>query len=93
MQSGRRKWAILGHLKKNSKNVLTKHYKKKKINPLLSDKSINCDKIHLNELINSESKTAEVLNNFFSNVVKNLKIPEYVNLNANFENVKDRSSL
>ena len=44
---------------------------------LLSDKSINSDKIHLNEngeLINSESKTAEVLNEFFSNIVKNLKI-------------------
>ena len=44
---------------------------------LLSDKSINSDKIYLNEngeLINSESKTAEVLNEFFSNIVKNLKI-------------------
>ena len=35
----------------------------------LSDELINSDKIHLNEngeLTNSESKTAEVLNNFFS---------------------------
>ena len=57
------------------------------IKPLLSDKSINSDKIHLNEngeLINSESKTAEVLNEFFSNKVKKLKIPEYENLNPNF---------
>ena len=64
----------------------------KTVKPLLSDKSINSDKIHLNEneeLINSESKTAEVLNKFFSNIVKNLKIPEYENLNPNFENVKD----
>ena len=35
------------------------------------------------------SKTAEVLNNFFSNIVTNLKIPEYENLNLNSENVKD----
>ena len=37
----------------------------------------------------TESETAEVLNNFFSNIVKNLKIPEYENLDPNFENVKD----
>ena len=64
----------------------------KTVKPLLSDKSINSDKIHLNEngeLINSESKTVEVLNEFFSNIVKNLKIPEHENLNPNFENVKD----
>ena len=29
------------------------------------------------------------MNNFFSNIVKNLKIPEYENLDPNFENVKD----
>ena len=48
----------------------------KTVKPLLSDKSINSDKIHLNEneeSINSESKTDEVMNNFFSNVVKTLK--------------------
>ena len=59
---------------------------------LLSDKSINRDKIHLSEnrqLINSESKTADVLNGFFSNIIKSLKIPEYENLNSRFENNKD----
>ena len=64
----------------------------KTVKPLLSDKSINSDKSHLNkngELINSESKTAEVLNEFFSNMVKILKNPEYENLNQNFERVKD----
>ena len=63
----------------------------KTVRPLLSDKSINSDKIHLNEngeLINSESKTVEVLNEFFSNIVKNLKILEYDNVNPDFENVK-----
>ena len=64
----------------------------KTVKPPLSDKSINSNKIHLNdngELINSEPKTAEVLNKFFSNIVKNLKIPEYENLSSNFEKVKD----
>ena len=58
----------------------------------LSDKSVKCDKISLNEngeLLKSESETDEVFNNFFSNIVKNLEIPEYKNLNTNIENVKD----
>ena len=62
----------------------------KTLKTFLSDKSINSHKIHLNEngeLINSKSKTAEVQNKFFSNILKNLKIPEYVNLNRNFEKV------
>ena len=64
----------------------------KTVKPLLSDKSKSSDKIHLSEngeLLNNESETAEVLNNFFSNIVKNLKIPEYENIDPNFENVKD----
>ena len=64
----------------------------KTVKPLLSDKSINSGKIHLNEngeLINSESKTAKAMNEFFSKIVKNLKNPEYEKLNRNFENVKD----
>ena len=47
----------------------------KTVKPLLSD--INTDKIYLNEnreLVDSESQTAKVLNNFFLNIVKNLKI-------------------
>ena len=58
----------------------------------LSDMSVKCDKIHLNEnenLIKGESETAEVLNNFFSNIIKKLKIPEYENLNSSIENIKD----
>ena len=45
----------------------------KTVKPLLSDISINSNKIHLNEngeLINSECKAAKVLNEFFSNIVK-----------------------
>ena len=45
----------------------------KTVKSLLSDRSRNNDKIHLNEngeLINGESKTAELLNEFFTNIVK-----------------------
>ena len=48
----------------------------KNVNPFLSDKSINSDNIYLSknvELNNSKSKIAEVLNEFFSNVVKKKK--------------------
>ena len=64
----------------------------KTVKPFLSDKSKTSDKIHFNEngeLLNSESETAEVLNNFFSNIVKDLKIPEYENFDHSFENVED----
>ena len=33
----------------------------------------------------SESKTVEVLISFFSNIVKNLEIPQYQNLNSNID--------
>ena len=61
------------------------------VKSLLTENSINSDKIYLNEngeLIDSGSKTSEVLNNFFSNMVKTLKIPEYENLHSNFKNLK-----
>ena len=64
----------------------------KTVKPFLSDKSKTSDKIHFNEngeLLNSESERAEVLNNFFSNIVKDLKIPEYEKLDRSFENVED----
>ena len=48
----------------------------KTVKPFLSDKSINSDKINLSEngeLINSKSKTAEILNDFleYSEKLKN----------------------
>ena len=63
------------------------------VNLLPSDNSINSDKIHLHEngeLINSESKTAELLNEFFLNIEKILKTPKYENLNPNFDKSKDQ---
>ena len=76
----------------DEKNVTDNKKFWKTVKPYLSDKSVKCGKINLNEngeLLKSESETAEVFNNFFSNIVKNLKIPEYKNLNTNIENVKD----
>ena len=76
----------------DEKNVTDNKKCWKTVKPYLSDKSVKCDKINLNEngeLLKSESETAEAFNNFFSNIVKNLKIPEYKNLNTNIENVKD----
>ena len=78
----------------DEKDIADNKKNEKTVKPLLSDKSINNGKIHLSEneaLINSESKTAEVRNKFFSNIVKNLKIPENENLNSNFEKVKNQS--
>ena len=50
------------------------------VKPLLSDKVKLSEKIILvkeEETINEDGETAEILNTFFSNAVKNLKIPEY----------------
>ena len=70
----------------NQKDVTDKIKVWKIVKSFLSDKSINSEKIHLNEngeMINGESKKAGVLDEFFS------KISEYKNLNPNFEKVKD----
>ena len=48
--------------------------------PLLSDKMKSSEKITLaeeEEIINGDGENAEIINTFFSNAVKNLKIPEY----------------
>ena len=45
------------------------------------------DQVHFSEneeLKKSQSEAAEVLNNFFSNILKNLKIPNYENLNSKY---------
>ena len=79
-----------GHL--NEKDITENKKFWETVKPFLSDKSINRDKIHLNEngeLINNKTKTAKVLNKFFSNIVKNLEIPECENLNRNFQKFTD----
>ena len=59
------------------------------VKPLLSDKSKSNEKITLvGDKITSEDKSnAEILNSFFSNAVKNLKIPEFNDINPLAENI------
>ena len=50
------------------------------VKPVLSDKVKSSEKITLvegEEIINEDGENAEILNTFFSNAVKNSKIPEY----------------
>ena len=50
------------------------------------------DKIHLienNQLIKNDLKTAEVLNNFFSNIVQNLNIARYTSEKSFVDNISD----
>ena len=61
----------------NEKSVVDNKLFWKTVKPLLSDKVMGKNHIHLiekDELIKSDLETAEVFNNFFSNIVQNLKI-------------------
>ena len=52
----------------------------KTIKPSFSDKIVTRDRIHLTEngeVVKTEWETAETLNIFFGNVIKNLMIPKY----------------
>ena len=60
--------------------------------PLLSDKSRTRDRINISEkgkIIKTESETAESLNSFFSNIVKNLNISRYSEFDPVTENIAD----
>ena len=53
----------------------------KTVKPFLSDKITSKEKITLiegNEIVSNDENTAQGLNTFFSNIVGNLNIPEYV---------------
>ena len=76
----------------NEKDITAKKKFWKFVQHFLSYKSIKCKKIHLNgneELITSKSKTAEVLNQSFSNIGKNSKTPESEKRNHYFQKIKD----
>ena len=76
----------------NEKTVTDNKLFWKTVKPFLSDKVSGVDKIHLienNELIKSDSKTAETLNNFFSNIVQNLNIARYTSEEPFIENIQD----
>ena len=62
------------------------------VKPLLSDKVMRKDHIHLvenDELIKTDLETAEIFNNFFSNIVQNLKISRYTNEEPIVSNIND----
>ena len=66
----------------SEKSVVNNKLFWKTVKPLLSDKVAGKDEIHLienNELVKTDLETAEVLNNFFYNVVQNLDISGYSN--------------
>ena len=59
--------------------------------PLLSDKSRIRDRINISEkgkILTTESETAESLNSFFSNIVKNLNISR----DSEFDPVKENTA-
>ena len=64
----------------------------KTIKPFLSDKIVSREKITLieeDEIVESDSNTAQILNTFFSNIVSNLKIAEYTNCDPVSNNIND----
>ena len=64
----------------NIKNAADNKLFLKSVKPLLSGKSHIRDRIIISgkgETLNTESETAETLNSFFSNMVKNLNISRY----------------
>ena len=77
-----RKTKKRNHENLNEKSVVDNQLFWKTVKPLLSDKDVGKDKNHLienNELAKSDLETAQVLNNFFSNIVQNLDISRYSN--------------
>ena len=64
----------------------------KVVKPLFSDKSISGDKINLtenDENAKTEMKTAEIFHSLFSNIAKNLKVPQYSNFDPIAQSVED----
>ena len=74
----------------NKKDVI--HNKKfwKTAKPLFSDKAKSSEKvtlIHEDKVITTDDENAKILNSFFSNVVKHLKIPEFKDTDFSAESI------
>ena len=66
----------------------------KTIKPSFSDKIVTRDRIHLTEngeVVKTELETAETLNNFFGNVIKNQMIPKYSEYDPSIDRVENRT--
>ena len=64
----------------------------KTVKPLLSEKSVSREKTNLTRnqnKLNSESEKAETFNNLFSNIAKELEIPEFYASDSFTENIND----
>ena len=90
--------SLLKKTKKKYNSLNEKHVKDNKtfwktVKPFLSDKMVSKEQILLvenDEIFSGDIKIAESLNSFFSNVLENLKIPEYrPHNNSLFENVSN----
>ena len=66
----------------------------KTIEPSFSDKVVTRDRIHLaenGEVVKTKLETAETLNNFFGNGIKNLVIPKYSEYDPSIDRVENRT--
>ena len=60
--------------------------------PILSNKVVSNEKVTLiedNNIVENDKKTATVFNNFFSNITKNLGIPQYNEIDPVSQNIDD----
>ena len=73
----------------NEKDVTDNKQFWRTVKPLLSDKLKSSGKITVEgeEIINNNGENAEILNTFFSNAVKNLKIPEHQDTDSHANNI------
>ena len=66
----------------------------KTIKPSFSDKIVTRDRMHLTEngeVVKTELETAEALNNFFGNVIKNQMIPKYSEYDPSIDRVENHT--
>ena len=62
------------------------------VKPILSNKVVSNEKVTLmegNNILENDKKTATVFNNFFSNIIKNLGIPQYNEIDPVSQNIED----
>ena len=72
----------------NEKDVIDNKKIWKTVKPLFSDKAKSSEKItlvHEDKIITTDDENAKILNSFFSNVVKHLKIPEFKDIDFSAE--------
>ena len=76
-----------------ARNLMDNKFFRKTIKPSFSDKIVTRDRIHLTEngeVVKTELETAEILNNFFGNVIKNLMILKYSEYEPSIDRVENR---